>query len=134
MRNYGDVDSKFRFVILAAMRAKQLLKGAKPKVKTRSRNPIRIAQLELQAGLIDYNIVTDLKEEVPEVEEQVFLGDDLGGDGDVADAAGGLDEDEDKEEDKEGESDKGEKDEEGAEDDKDESDEVVAGKEKEEEV
>ena len=132
MRNYGDVDSKFRFVILAAMRAKQLLKGAKPKVKTRSRNPIRIAQLELQDGLIDYTIVTDLKEEVPEVEEQVFLGDDLGGDGDVSDAAGGLDEDEDKEEDKEGESDKGEKDEEGAEDDKDESDEVVAGKEEEE--
>jgi DNA-directed RNA polymerase subunit K/omega len=128
LRNYGDVDSKFRFVILAAMRAKQLLKGAKPKVKTRSRNPIRIAQLELQDGLIDYTIVTDLKEEVPEVEEQVFLGDDLGGDGDVADAAGGLDEDEDKE----GESDKGEKDEEGAEDDKDESDEVVAGKEEEE--
>jgi len=132
LRNYGDVDSKFRFVILAAMRAKQLLKGAKPKVKTRSRNPIRIAQLELQESLIDYAIVTDLKEEVPEVEEQVFLGDDLGGDGDVADAAGGLDEDEDKEEDKEGESDKGEKDEEGAEDDKDESDEVVAGKEEEE--
>lgn len=123
MRNYGDVDSKFRFVILAAMRAKQLLKGAKPKIKTRSRNPIRIAQLELQAGLIDYNIVTDLKEEVPEVEEQVFLGDDLGGDGDVAEAAGESDEDEEKE----GESDKGEKDEGDAEDDEDKSEQEVGG-------
>jgi len=123
LRNYGDVDSKFRFVILAAMRAKQLLKGAKPKIKTRSRNPIRIAQLELQAGLIDYNIVTDLKEEVPEVEEQVFLGDDLGGDGDVAEAAGESDEDEEKE----GESDKGEKDEGDAEDDEDKSEQEVGG-------
>lgn len=123
MRNYGDVDSKFRFVILAAMRAKQLLKGAKPKIKTRSRNPIRIAQLELQDGLIDYNIVTDLKEEVPEVEEQVFLGDDLGGDGDVAEAAGESDEDEEKE----GESDKGEKDEGDAEDDEDKSEQEVGG-------
>jgi DNA-directed RNA polymerase subunit omega len=123
LRNYGDVDSKFRFVILAAMRAKQLLKGAKPKIKTRSRNPIRIAQLELQDGLIDYNIVTDLKEEVPEVEEQVFLGDDLGGDGDVAEAAGESDEDEEKE----GESDKGEKDEGDAEDDEDKSEQEVGG-------
>lgn len=97
MRNYGDVDSKFRFVILAAKRAKQLLKGAKPKVKTRSRNPIRIAQMELQDGVIEYNIVTDVKEDVPEVEEQVFLGDDLGGDIDTGDVAAGHDEDEEKE-------------------------------------
>lgn len=96
MRNYGDVDSKFRFVILAAKRAKQLLKGSKPKIKTRSHNPIRIAQLELQDGLIDYEIVEDLKEETPQVEEQVFLGDDLGGDIDTADVAGGSDEDEEK--------------------------------------
>ena len=43
MENLGKIDSKFRYVIIAAKRAKQLLKGARPKVKSRSRNPIRIA-------------------------------------------------------------------------------------------
>lgn len=95
MRNYGDVDSKFRFVILASKRAKQLLKGAKPKVKTKTHNPIRIAQAELQEGVIEYEIVANLKEETPEVEEQVFLGDDLGGEIEAVDVGGG-DEDEDK--------------------------------------
>jgi len=107
LRDYGDVDSKFRFVILAAKRAKQLLKGAKPKVKTRSHNPIRIAQQELQDGVIEYDIVADLKEEAPEVEEQVFLGDDLGGEIETADVGGGAGEDEEKE----GEAEAGEKDE-----------------------
>jgi DNA-directed RNA polymerase omega subunit len=124
LRNYGDVDSKFRFVILAAKRAKQLLRGAKPKVKTRSRNPIRIAQQELQDGLVDYSIVADLKEEAPEVEEQVFLGDDLGGEVETAEVAGAADD-----EDKDGEAHSRDKDEdeEDAEDEEDENGEEGGG-------
>ena len=38
-----DVDSKFRFITVAAQRAKQLQAGAKPRVETRSRKPTRIA-------------------------------------------------------------------------------------------
>ena len=124
MRNYGDVDSKFRFVILAAKRAKQLLKGAKPKIKTKTHNPIRIAQLELQDGVIEYDIVADLKEETPEVEEQVFLGDDLGGEIEAADVGGGSDEDGEKED-----AEAGDKDESETEDGEDESEPEPGGEE-----
>ena len=74
MKNYGNIDSKFRFVHLASKRAKMLLKGAKPKIKTKSKNPIRIAQTEVKEGVIDFEIIKSLKEELPESEERIFLG------------------------------------------------------------
>ncbi len=74
MNNYGDVDSKFRFVHLASKRAKMLLKGAKPKIKTKSKNPIRIAQTEVREGLINFEIIKSVKEELPEPDERIFLG------------------------------------------------------------
>ena len=76
MKEYGEIDSKFRYVILAAMRAKQLLGGAKPRIKSRSKNPIRIAQEEVKQGLIDYEIVKGIKaekEEVPDSDEKIFI-------------------------------------------------------------
>ena len=45
-----DVDSKFRFITVAAQRAKQLQAGAKPRVETRSRKSTRIAIEETLAG------------------------------------------------------------------------------------
>ncbi len=74
MNRFGNVDSKFRFVILASKRAKQLLKGAKPKVKSKSRNPIRIAQSEVRAGVIEFEILPTQKEEYQEQEDRVFVG------------------------------------------------------------
>jgi DNA-directed RNA polymerase omega subunit len=74
----GNVDSKYRFVILASKRAKQLLRGAKPKVKAKSRNLIRIAQSEVKSGLIDYELIPTGKEETPDVDERVFVGADIG--------------------------------------------------------
>lgn len=71
---FGNIDSKYRFIILAAKRAKQLLKGAKPKIQGKSRNPIRIAQAEVRKGLIDYEIIPTGMDEVPEREERVFVG------------------------------------------------------------
>jgi len=88
VERYGKIDSKFRFVIVASKRAKQLLKGAKPKVRSRTRNPIRIAQLEVQAGTIDYEILQSKKEDEVETEEQV-LAVDAGGD-EFEDAGGGA--------------------------------------------
>jgi DNA-directed RNA polymerase omega subunit len=72
LQTYGKIDSKFRFVILASKRAKQLLHGSKVKIKTKSRNPIRIAQIEVKAGVVDYEIIKSLREETGEVEEQVL--------------------------------------------------------------
>lgn len=63
MREYKNEESKFRFVTLAALRAKQLLRGAKPKVKMRSRNLIRLAQEEIERGLIDYRVLEQEKED-----------------------------------------------------------------------
>ena len=77
MKNYGEIDSKFRYVILASKRAKQLLAGAKPKIKTKSKNPIRIAQKEVKKGLVDYEIILQSEEE--EIEpEQDFIGEEIG--------------------------------------------------------
>ena len=78
MKTYGNIDSKFRFVIIASKRAKELLKGAKPRVKSKSKNPIRIAQSEVKMGLVDYEILKSKKEEIPEQEERVFLGEQVG--------------------------------------------------------
>ena len=38
-----DVDSKFRFITVAAQRAKQVQNGAKPRVEAKSRKPTRVA-------------------------------------------------------------------------------------------
>jgi len=77
---FGNIDSKFRFIILASKRAKQLLKGAKPKIKAKSRNLIRIAQTEVKLGLIDYEIIPTGKEDIPERDDRVFVGADIVGD------------------------------------------------------
>jgi len=62
-------------VIVASKRAKELLKGAKSRLKSKSRNPIRIAQNEVKLGLVEFEILKGKKEEVPETEDRVFLGD-----------------------------------------------------------
>ena len=51
------------------MRAKQLLGGAKPRVKSKSKNLIRIAQEEVKQGLVDYEIVKPAKEQIEEVKD-----------------------------------------------------------------
>lgn len=76
MEGFGNIDSKYRFIILASKRAKQLLKGAKPKIKAKSRNLIRIAQTEVRSGLIDYEIIPAGKEDIPDRDERVFVGGD----------------------------------------------------------
>lgn len=74
MDKFGKIDSKFRFIILASKRAKQLLKGAKPKIKGKSKSLIRIAQAEVRAGLIEYEIIPARMDDAPEREERVFVG------------------------------------------------------------
>lgn len=78
MRAYGDLDSKFRFVILASKRAKQLLQGAKPKIRSRSKNLIQIAQNEVKQRLIDYEIIQPKAESFHSPEDEAFIGEELG--------------------------------------------------------
>ncbi len=51
-----DIGSKYRFIIIAAERAKQLQNNAKPKVKTKSTKPAFIAMRELEQGLVSFEI------------------------------------------------------------------------------
>jgi DNA-directed RNA polymerase omega subunit len=71
---FGNIDSKYRFIILAAKRAKQLLKGAKPKIQGKSKSLIRIAQAEVRSGLVEYEIIPTRMDDTPEREERVFVG------------------------------------------------------------
>ena len=76
-KTYGNIDSKFKFVIIASKRAKELLRGAKPKVKSKTKSLIRIAQEEVREGLIDYEIVPKKKEEEYKPDEEDFIGEEI---------------------------------------------------------
>lgn len=47
-------DSNYRYVLVAARRARQLQSGVQPLMATRSRKACRIAQDEIDAGLVRY--------------------------------------------------------------------------------
>lgn len=49
-----EIDSKYRLVLLAARRSKQLQKGAKPRLQSNAKKHTRIALEEVQRGLIQY--------------------------------------------------------------------------------
>ena len=49
-------DSKYRYILVAARRARQLQSGAPALVKTNSRKASKVAQDEIQAGLVKHVI------------------------------------------------------------------------------
>jgi len=51
------VDSKFRFILVAAKRARQLQAGAKPLVQTQTKKITKVAQMEVEAGLVPYEVL-----------------------------------------------------------------------------
>jgi len=51
-----SIGSKYRFIIVAAERAKQLQSRAKPKVKIKSNKPAKIAMKEVEEGLVSFEI------------------------------------------------------------------------------
>jgi DNA-directed RNA polymerase subunit omega len=52
-----NLDSKFRFILVAARRARQLQAGAKPLVQTATKRMTRVAQQEVGAGLVPIEFV-----------------------------------------------------------------------------
>lgn len=64
-------DSKFRMILLAAKRARQIQGGAKPLVHTTARKPTRVAQEEIKAGVLPYEVLpmesTEESEKEPEI-------------------------------------------------------------------
>lgn len=49
-----QIDSKYRLVLLAARRSKQLQKGARPRLHSLARKPTRIALEEVERGLVPF--------------------------------------------------------------------------------
>ncbi len=64
-----EVDSKFRFITVAAQRAKQIQNGAKPRVESKTRKPTRVAIAEVMANAISWEMREEVKP-VPVGEEQ----------------------------------------------------------------
>ena len=58
-----NIDSKYRMIILAAQRSKQLQRGALPRVEMdpRKTKPTRIAMKELEKGKIIFETLTELQ-------------------------------------------------------------------------
>lgn len=63
-----DYDSNFRYVLVAARRARQLQNGAEPMVSSHSRKACRVAQEEIAAGKISYLRQEDAPTMRPEVD------------------------------------------------------------------
>jgi DNA-directed RNA polymerase subunit omega len=56
----SSIDSKFRYILIAAKRARQLQAGARPLVQSPSKKATKIAMQEVSAGLIPVeNIETE---------------------------------------------------------------------------
>ena len=53
-----EIDSKYRLVVLAAKRSKQLQRGAKPRIFSSAKKTTRVALEEVRRGLVQYQKLT----------------------------------------------------------------------------
>ena len=61
MKLVEGFDSNYRYVLVAARRARQIQNGARPVVDTHSRKPCRIAEEEIQAGMVKWEVPQQTK-------------------------------------------------------------------------
>lgn len=54
-----EFDSKFRFIVVAAERAKQLQSGAPPRLDLEASKPSYVAIREVEEGLVPYTILEE---------------------------------------------------------------------------
>lgn len=64
MKLIEGFDSNYRYILVAARRARQLQSGARPVIDTNSRKPCRIAQDEIRAGKVKWIIPEEPKSPV----------------------------------------------------------------------
>ena len=65
-----NIDSKYRFVILSALRARQIQGGSMPLLKEPRHKSTQIAQKEILQGLVKFRIPAKDADKPAEVEEQ----------------------------------------------------------------
>jgi DNA-directed RNA polymerase subunit omega len=68
MKLKDGFDSNYRYVLVAARRARQLSGGAPPLVPTTAKKPCKIAQEEIDAGKIQFTTAAK-KEQAPAAQE-----------------------------------------------------------------
>ena len=54
----NQMDSKYRKILLAAKRSKQIQNGARPRVHIPNAKPTRVALAEIDRGLINFEVVS----------------------------------------------------------------------------
>jgi len=69
MKLIEGFDSNYRYILVAARRARQLQSGARPLVETTTRKPCKIAREEIRAGKIKYSIPGTEKTAVEQASE-----------------------------------------------------------------
>jgi DNA-directed RNA polymerase subunit omega len=69
MKLIEGFDSNYRYILVAARRARQLQSGARPLVETTTRKPCKIAREEIRAGKIKYSIPGNEKSAVEQASE-----------------------------------------------------------------
>ena len=66
IRNIGKIDSKYRFVIVAAKRTRQLQAGSAPLIELPGRKTTQVAQEEVSRGMVEFEV----KEDAPPVKKK----------------------------------------------------------------
>jgi len=59
--SYDNIDNRFLFVLVAAKRALQLQKGARIRVESQTKKPTVVAELEVLAGKVNYQLPPQAK-------------------------------------------------------------------------
>jgi len=58
------LDSKFRYILVAAKRARQLQAGARPLIQSTEKRLTRVAQEEVTAGLVPFELLAPTASEI----------------------------------------------------------------------
>jgi DNA-directed RNA polymerase subunit omega len=64
------LDSKFRYILVAAKRARQLQAGARPLIQSTEKRLTRVAQAEVVAGLVPFELLAPTAEEEEKTKKQ----------------------------------------------------------------
>jgi len=71
MKLMDGFDSNYRYILVAARRARQLQGGAPPVIETNSRKPCRIAQDEIRAGKVKW-VIPEMPKSAAEVANEML--------------------------------------------------------------
>jgi DNA-directed RNA polymerase subunit omega len=71
MKLIEGFDSNYRYILVAARRARQLQGGAPPVIETSARKPCRIAQDEIKAGKVKW-VVPETAKSAAELAQEML--------------------------------------------------------------